>query len=227
MTRTPKLFALVLTLSLCTACGDGESSDQPESGRGTRYCEILLIYMDGGEVTAEVWGTQGLSLCPAQSWEALNPEGIQAEYGATAIKMNGPRYGLVDAAPRFELPSDEIRTYGDLEMKRLATLVIDLSAGLEPFTPRTVYRDNVFEYWAGSEIYELTDPEGVVYVMISYSQIVDPGLQESDLPQLASRLALPAGWSYAACTLDEKLEARADGETVVLQDELENTYQRR
>jgi hypothetical protein len=204
----------------------GNISPAP-STRGERYCEILLFYLNAGELTAEVWGTQGLSSCPSESWEALDPDSIRVEYGAIAIKMNGPRYGVPDASAGFELPDAEVRTYGELGMKRLATLVLDLSGGFETFTPRTVYRTTVFEYWAGSEIYELTDPEGAVYTMISYSQIVDPELQESDLSQLADRLALPEGWSFATGTLDEDIELRADGEIVVVQDDLENTYQRR
>jgi hypothetical protein len=221
--KTLQSLALVLTLVLGAACTEAP----PVSSRGTRYCEILLIYFRNSEVIAEVWGTQGISNCPAASWNALDPDSIVAEHNAIAIKMNGPRYGLVDTAPRFELPSSERRMYGDLEMKRLATLVLDGALSTDPYTPRTVRRDNVFEYWEGSEIYELTEPDGGVYTMISYSQIVDPSLQESALPQLAGRLSLPAGWSFAARTLDEVLQLRSDGQTVVLQDELENTYQGR
>jgi hypothetical protein len=105
--------------------------------------------------------------------------------------------------------------------------LLDVSGGVGPFIPLTVRRDTVFEYWAGSEIYELTSPDGAVYTMISYSQIIDPELQESDLPQLGGRLELPDGWSYAARTLDENLEMRAEGVTTVLSDNLECTYQLR
>ena len=71
-------------------------------------------------MTAEVWGTQGLNLCRAESWEALDPDSIQAEHEAMAIKMNGPRYGLADASAGFELPDAEVRTYAELEMKQVA-----------------------------------------------------------------------------------------------------------
>ena len=41
--------------------------------RGMRYCEILLFYSDDEGLAAEVWGTQGLNLCPTESWDALDP----------------------------------------------------------------------------------------------------------------------------------------------------------
>lgn len=127
--------ALMLMLALGAACNEGTSADDSdaatvvdsdaanppsESNRGTRYCEILLIYANEGELTAQVWGTVGLSDCPAESWEALNPESIQAQYGAFAIKMNGPRYGLVDTGSGFDSPDVEKRMFGELEMKRQA-----------------------------------------------------------------------------------------------------------
>ena len=65
------------------------------------------------------------------------------------------------------------------------------------------------------------------YAANSYSQIIDHELQESDLPHLPDLLELPEGWSFGARTLDEDLEMRAEGETTVLSDTLENTYQLR
>jgi hypothetical protein len=190
-----------------------------------RYCEILLGYQVGGQIQADVWGTQGLNLCPAASWEALDPDSIQAEYGALFVEMNGPRYSLMDTGS-IELPG-EYRTFGDLEMQRLATLVIDpAQATAGPYTELTAERTSVFEFWSGFESYELTSPDGVVYVMQAMSNIVDPELTLADLPSLGSRLALPPGWTYQAHRRITDLVAVADGEAIVLQDDLKNTYQR-
>jgi hypothetical protein len=62
--------------------------------------------------------------------------------------------------------------------------------------------------------------------MQSYAQIVDPRLTLSDLDGLAGRLQLPKGWIYTVRTLtsDESLAAR--GVAYVLQDELQNSYQK-
>lgn len=64
-------------------------------------------------------------------------------------------------------------------------------------------------------------------VAAARSQIVDETLEASDLPGLGSRLDLPEGWEYEVRTLDAPLAVRSsDGEAVVIQDELQNTYQR-
>ena len=70
-------------------------------------------------------------------------------------------------------------------------------------------------------------PAGDVYVMQSYSQIVNPNLVMSDLPDLAKQLKLPAGWSYKSRVLDQELALIANGIAYVLQDNLSNSYQRR
>jgi hypothetical protein len=84
----------------------------------------------------------------------------------------------------------------------------------------------VFEFWSGFESYQLISPDGVVYVMVSMSQIVDPNLTPADLAGLGSRLALPDGWTYQARRRITDLVLNADGEATMLQDELKNSYQR-
>ena len=203
-----------------------QSSRIGQSNREYRYCEILLGYMVGGELRAEVWGTQGLNLCPAESWDALDPDAIEAEYGAFFIRMNGPRYGMTDAGT-IQSPDETRRVFGDLEMQRLATLVLDptsLAGG--PYVEAHVERTSTFEFWSGFESFELVSPEGVVYVMVSMSQIVDPSLSPADLPELSSRLVLPDGWTYRARRRITDLVLEAEGAATMLQDDLQNTYQR-
>jgi len=213
----PRLVALI---AFCSIMAISFGCAALRNVRGYRYCEILLSYDD----TSEVWGTQGLNQCPNEQWEALVPETIRAEYNATGIIMNGPRYFVINGASGVDMPKGNTRIYGELEMRRLATLNASES---EPYVPATVLRTNTWEFHEGSEIYELTDPEGQVYTMQSYSQIIDPSLQEADLSTLGNRLNLPQGWRFSAFTLDAPLELVADGEAVVVVDELRNTYQKR
>lgn len=61
--------------------------------------------------------------------------------------------------------------------------------------------------------------------MLAYSQSVDPRLTEKKLNGLGSRLTLPTGWRYEVRRLKRDLTLSTRGQTAVLQDELENTYQ--
>ncbi|MEM1090661.1 MAG: haloalkane dehalogenase [Pseudomonadota bacterium] len=197
-----------------------------ESGKGAQYCEILLGFIGDAGATVEVWGTQFVDECPDERFSALDAEAIQAEYGADFIRMNGPRQGLADGG-RFDSTGDVIRTYGDLRMARQATLLVSqeqLSAG-GPYLENTVLRENVFELWAGSEIYRLTADDGKQYVMFSFAKTVDPDLSLERLPGLGAELSLPAGWRWEAVTLDEDLIIETRAEATVIQDDFENSYQ--
>ena len=143
---------------------------------------------------AEVWGTQSLNQCPEKSWRSLDPAGIQKTYGAAAIVMNGPRFKTVDGGSGMDLSGAEQRRYGDLNMIRLATVALG-ETGLQrgAYQPITVLRTNTWMFKAGSEIYQLTAPDGTAYVMQAYAQIVDPQLRETDLAKLGKRLQLPEG----------------------------------
>jgi len=194
--------------------------------RGSRYCEVLLVQLSGSSAEAQVWGTQGLNDCPAEEWEALDPEAIKADAGAAAVVMNGPRYWLPDRSTG-SLPVAETRRFGELEMRLLATVAVDPGqANRKPYAEIAVKRSTTFTFNVGAEIYELSSPEGALYVMQSMSQIVDPEQSLEDLAALRDRLSLPEGWTFTARTLETALVLTADGEAVVIQDELQNTYQR-
>jgi pimeloyl-ACP methyl ester carboxylesterase len=192
-----------------------------------RYCEILLVHGDLTGAVAEVWGTPTLNDCPADAWEALDPDAIAAEAGALAAIMNGPRIWLAPAQPAG-LPSLDTRWFGDLEMRLLATVAVDPSQvdTANAYEASVVTRDTVYTFPAGAEVYELTAPDAT-YVMQSLSLIVDSDLAIEDLPTLADRLTLPEGWSYAPRVLDAPLVMPSNGAATVTTDDLGNTYQKR
>ena len=67
------------------------------------------------------------------------------------------------------------------------------TVGQQADVPNQVARDTIFTFLAGKPIFELTAPDGHVYVMQSCSQIVNPRLTYRDLPRLGCVLKLPAG----------------------------------
>lgn len=204
----------------------GQLADQ----YGVRYCEVLTVTLAESGTLAEVWGTQGLNDCPQANFEKLVPAEIAPELGVTIAILNGPRYWVLDSIVANALAgSGEIRDFGGIEMRSIAT--VDLGQGLPdptPYTERSVARDTEFTFDAGRTIYELTTPDGSVYVMQSYSLQTDPTQTSESLGGLGERLQLPAGWTFAATALDEAIVVEdVDGMATVIQDELQNSYQLR
>jgi len=247
MKRTLWLF--ILASMMAVGCGSSEQSSgsntpeqQPDEAttaavgersdlRNARYCEIILVTGRLNNIEGAVYNTIGLNDCPAEQWEALDPEQLKEEYQANDIIFNGPRYFMMDENSLAE--PGEVASFDGLEMRHLATL--ELPAGSligdnlegQPYTENTVDRETEYVFRGGLPVYELVSPDGQVYVLQSYSQIVDPTLTEDDLPNLGDRLELPEGWQYRVRELDEDLVLRTvGGEAHVIQDDLKNTYQR-
>jgi haloalkane dehalogenase len=199
--------------------------------RGTRYCEILIVTGSLNRVEASVYNTVGLNDCPSDAWQALDSTAIQQQFNARAVVMNGPRYFMMDQNS-LNNPDTTVVAFGDIQMRRVAVLQLPVSSVLggihrQPYTENTVNRETEYVFKAGQTVYELVSPDNQVYVMQSYSQIVDASLTEADLNTLADRLNLPEGWQYRVRTLDVDYVVRSmDGTATVIQDELENTYQR-
>lgn len=194
--------------------------------RGTRYGEVLAVFLDGDEFTAHVYGTQLLNDCPPELWKTLVPETIAQELGALIVKLNGPRYWVLDGLGSKSAPIEPVlREFNGLLMRRIAVLELGRNPVQVPYTIRKVDRRVIMFFDAGSPVYELVDPGGLVYVMQAYCTGVDLTLGEKDLAGLGGRLSLPEGWKFRTRTLNEELVVDTSHSlATVLQDELENTY---
>lgn len=194
--------------------------------RGERYCEIMIVRRKEGKNEAEVWSTQGVSPCPEDCGAAFDADDIKAQTGAQRVVVNGPKIWLPNS-PAPTPPVDARRRFGGIEVGLVVTLEVSRGAG-DPFKERVVPRTTANTFSAGTEVYELVSPGGVVYVMQSMSLSEEPTLTMNDLATLGSRMKLPRGWRYAARILeaDLSLTPNKDSEVVVLQDGLKNTYQR-
>ena len=207
-----------------------------------RYCEIILPNLVNGViVNATVYGTQGLNNCPADLWNALDGGEIAREFNTTTTLFNGPRYWVLDlillspdapegAAP---VPGGETVLFGDLEMRELTTVDISnaaaAAAGLESgrYETAEVDRFTRFIFVAGRRVYELINPDGVRYMMQSFSQLIDPLQSLNDLAHLGDRLSLPPGWRFETRILEENFALDSvDGIAEVVTDDFSNTYQR-
>ena len=91
--------------------------------RGTRYGELFAIFSDGEQFTAHVYGTQLLNDCPQELWESLDPAAIAADLGALVVKLNGPRYWMLDGLGSKAEPIEPVlHEFNGLLMRRIALL---------------------------------------------------------------------------------------------------------
>jgi hypothetical protein len=196
--------------------------------RDRRYCELFVVKREAVRLAADVYNTLGLNDCPQAAWDAINTAKVVSQFGAFRVIRNGPRHFIMD---RLE-SGDVTRSPADIQglaMRPVATMrlrLLDLIEKRAFYVERTIHRTTDWTFLAGKPVYELVSPKGQVYVMQSYSQIVDPSLAYADLAALGSRLKPPKGWQYRSRTLTADLVAPARGEAHIIQDELQNTYQR-
>lgn len=236
----PRSAAAVLASLVLLGCGADRggipaiSPDQhlamPADLRGSRYCEVIPMFWRGLQLKAEVYNTIGLNDCPTERWNRIDGHQIAQRYGALRVKLNGPRYWLMNHISA-QNPDAVARTvnFGGLQMRQRASIALNpwvLVHGEYPFSPQRVQRSTVFLFRKGQMVYELVTNRGEIYRMQSFARIVDPDLSEKDLARLGSRLMLPPGWRFRSRRLSQDSALRADGEATVLQDELQNSYQK-
>jgi len=140
--------------------------------------------------------------------------------------LNGPRHWMINSVEKIGTASNEKADFGGIEMYKQATVPIgSLVDQARSYSPYSVSRSAIFTYYAGTEIFELTSPDGSVFVMQSFSQQKDPSLTLALLPSLANKLELPAGWKFGSRMLTEDLKiVTVKNPAQVLQDNLGNSY---
>ena len=168
-------------------------------------------------------------------FRALDPEELRKEYGGDGVRFNGPRRFLADRFEGEAFDGGKVSMLGPVPMYLYGNFVVPnfdafLSGKQTPYLEAASRRSTTWFFEAGSEVYELVSPEGIVFVMQSASLRVDPDNTVDRLSTLGERLALPEGWTYRARTLEDELVMRAtydsDPPNTVVLDELENNYQR-
>jgi hypothetical protein len=170
--------------------------------RDARYCEIIPVVRKGLHLEATVYNTLGLNDCPASVWEAITEDAMKQRFGAITVLLNGPRHFLMD----------QITASG--------------ATNHRPYREQTIDRDTVYLFKAGRPVFMLEAPGGARYVMQAYAGIVDKTLTYDGLPALGTKLNLPAGWDYTSMVPDKDLILGAAGKAIVVQDGLDNTYQK-
>jgi len=232
------LLAAVLPGAVTVAAGARTAKARPDA-RVTRamyddrYCEYLAVKGAPPNLLATVWNTYGLNDCPPALWNASDATALARELGALRVVLNGPRHWLIDRArialARTPKEIGTVLSFHGLRMRAIAAVRVPITngvPGLPPYREVTVKRRNTFVWSHRFPVHELLAPNGRVYVMQAYAQIVDRSLTVAGLRGLGPRLQLPAGWRYRTRRLRRDLALTTTGNATVLQDPLQNSYQR-
>lgn len=233
--------AFVAAAAVLAACGSGGRSSSstaaasgkqsPQELRDVRYCEVIPSVTQGSTVTTSVYNTLGYNTCPHVQWAALTEDRVNREFGSQSAKLNGPRHWVLDSMQvSGSSQTGKTFTFGGIEMGLRATLTTPAgqpTVGDQFYAPNEVRRDTTWIYHAGQPIFELTDPQGGVYIMQSFAQIADRTLTIEQLPDLAGKLKLPPGWGYKTETPSAELDLGSNGIATVVNDDLYNSYQKR
>jgi len=221
------LLAIILALSFISST-HAQQVKKRDNMRNARYGEIILVTGGPLNFTGHVYNTLGLNNCPENLWKKLDPQKLKKEFHARSVVLNGPRYFLMDQTT-IQNPGNVV-SFDGLHARYLADVSIPLASvlrgGAQPYTENKVMRTTRYLFKKGNTLHELISPQGVHYVMQTYSHQVDPNLTEADLINLGKQLTLPAGWHYVHL-LESDYIMQTQGVAYVLQDNLKNSYQRK
>jgi hypothetical protein len=200
-----------------------------EGTRAYAQGEIFLLTHVGEDMEALVYNSTGFGPCPADGFTALDVEALAAETGSDRVWKNPRRFWTMDAITVNLV--GEPRRFGTVTFNLMARMKMPRSFDLDEdqsanaYHPMQIRRVSTYEFLAGRPVRLLRSPEGVTWVMQTFTDHVDHTLTEDALPGLGERLTLPAGWEYRSVTLDEDLTITTNGLANIVSDDLSNMYQ--
>ena len=203
--------------------------------RNYAYCEIALAFGKPPQEVFQFYNTTGTATgCPADKFAGMDAKKVAAATGADAVYLNptpqtARRYWVMDQAYLYE--AGETVDFFGVDATWGATMKPEAvkAATTRDFEPAVIHRKTVWFYAKGSTVFLLRTRDKKTFVMQSYATEVDPSQSYDQLPQLGSKLKLPAGWKYEVKTLSQDLTIdprRVPGNAAhITQDDLHNRYE--
>lgn len=203
--------------------------------RGTRYCEILVSNSAKGIMSVfDLTAYNTLMFgCDQDQWNNLTERTVQDQFNSVLVKLNGPRYWVMDTVTASsKLINEEITFIGGLKMMVVGIVEASLYdifckivfGKITDYVERHVNRHTIYVFHKDSTVYVMTSPVGKTYIMQSFSAQYAP-LTLDSLDNLGAMLHPPAGWSYKAINLTEELHIPAPNSIgTLINDEFFNSY---
>lgn len=205
-----------------------------DNARNYPYCELEVITRVLPEITVQVYNTSGQEHCPPGTMEKIDAEALAKQVGADKIVKNPTRFWLMDelwaydAGETFDFDGLKATWMAKIELPLWDALHKEKDKPFPPYVEAHPSRHSKYAWKKGSEVYLLRDPNGKVWIMQAYTNLVDNSLTIDGLRDLGSKLKLPRGWKYEVKTLDRELtyEPLAPSYTAYfIPDDLQNAYQ--
>lgn len=209
------------------------------------FCMINAFSFHLYYVQITTYSTQGFGDCSPNDYFKLSPVSVASQLGTSGLKIT-----RVFLSGVYHPTMDLSRVNIDKKYENFGLLKF-FQSGISKFTlidilknPQMVKRylkggdylpyqtsEDVYFIWnAGTEVYELIDPDGNIYVMTAYTDMFLQSVKIKSLADLGSVMDLPEGWSYRARRLDKLLAiesvAKLGNSTVRLADSYNNIYLR-
>ncbi len=207
-----------------------ETTAYVEKARGYAQGEIFLMQRESGSLDALVFNTTGLNECPPEQFDAIDVDTLAKETESDAVWKNPRRFWMMDrltialVGARREFQGLMFNFMAKMQMPANFTPEAGGQAALT-YRPGEIHRVSKYEFLTGRPVFLLRSPEGVTWVMQTYTNHKASDLTEADLPKLGQRLNLAEGWQFKAKTLDRDLILDTKGLAHIVADDLEDMYQ--
>lgn len=209
------------------------------------FCQIYTSRFNIWRMGTEIikFSTFKLGPCSSESFSKLSIASVIAQLktiGHTGhAYKNGPSYFTMDSnlSPlnREYVYIGPLKFFAqsitNISLFRILFDPVLLQEGipLSYFRPFMAHEDVYYIWDKGTTIFSLipADKKGF-YVMTSYSKMVDPAIDKSNIAEKIGQLSLPQGWSFEARVLDKPLIVRTKpGNNFahkIIFDQLQNFY---
>ena len=208
-------------------------------------CSLNAAYFDIWRLEVRITNlsTYRLQNCTASRLAKVSTASAAAQLKAVSsfstIVKGGSHQQIMDT--NLTPVSSEYFWVSDLKFSVLGTARVSLrqllhttkltatkNLSLASYVPFTVRGEAHYIWNTGTLVHRLVSPKGETYIMVGYTQEVQPSLTRDNLSNLDTMLRLPPGWRFENYFLDRNVVVRAgidnDNSVETLFDDLNNNY---